>query len=168
MNSHYLTITEEMMEKSEISILRTIQRNREKIRLLRRLAVLNGRYVTKRLDPKLKELFPEYLHAYIGKSSSYSHRLSVHISANAAEGWYETLHLDIALDTERRVSMTLINEQIEAAQKEIEADTAALQSFRECAAQWNNLIAYAAAIHETLSRCLRNCGDYKAERIRSM
>lgn len=145
-------VDQEKMQAAEAATMKRIERNKLEIILLRRLVSLNGRYVTKRIDPQLQALFPEFEKVYLGKSSSYTHTLSARIYARQND-W---INLDIATDENRRVSLEMINKQIEMRESEIQADYAALEVFRENAAQWNNLMAYAATIYSPICHVLYN------------
>lgn len=157
----YLTIDPETMDQAESAALRRISRYREKINLLRRLTALNGRYITKRLDDELQARFPEYSRVFVGKTGTYSNTISVYFCGNG----HDLIAIEIASLDNRRASLTMINGQIEALENEIAEYQTAMQNFRENAAQWNNLMNYAATIYGPLYSLLINCKDYRAEHI---
>ena len=154
------TIDQEIMEKAESAALRHIRRSNERIGILRRLTVLNGRYITKRIDDELKAMFPEYRYVHVSKAGTYSTTLSIYFSNGECQS---DICIDIADKETRRASLTKINNQIEREEKNIQAFAEAMKVFRENAAQWNNLISYAATIYGPLYTLLSKCGDYRAE-----
>ena len=76
--------------------VREARRLRERARAVRRIAdALDGAYITKRLDVKLRELFPDASYIGVGKDR-YNNRKEVHLhpyrNMSYNDAWYINLH----------------------------------------------------------------------------
>ena len=159
-----ITIDEDMMQQAEAAALRQIQRCKERAALLARLIPFDGRYVTRRLEPEFAAAYPEFKFVHVGKRSSYSSTLALHL--NNGGNRYE--EFDLASPDDRRGSLDMIKRQMEAEEKEAQEYADALSIFRENAAQWNNLMAYAATLYGPIYTMMGKCRDWRADRIRRL
>lgn len=159
-----ITIDEDMMQQAEAAALRQMKECKERAALLSRLIPFEGRYVTKRLEPEFAAAFPEFPYVRVGKRSSYCPTLCLHLS-NSGNRHEE---FDLASPEDRRVSLDMIKRQMEAEEKEAQEYADALSIFRENAAQWNNLMAYAATLYGPIYTMMGKCRDWRADRIRRL
>ena len=162
LDTYSLTLDEETIENAETRTIRRINRLKEGITLLKRLEALDGVYITKRLDDKIKAMFPEYKSAYIGRSGSYDSCLYVYLSNGV---YKDDFTFAIATREERRGSLTMMNNSKKRMEEELETLTASLAVFRENIAQWNNLMRYAATIYGPIYNVARNSTEYRAEKF---
>jgi len=160
LDTYSMTLDEETIENAEACTLRRIKHKKEEIRLLRRAEALNGVYITRRLDDKIKSMFPEYQFAYI--RGHHDNFLYLFISNGV---YNEGFDFCIGKRDDRRGSLEMINRQRESAEAEIETLTASLAVFRENIAQWNNLMQYAATIYGPIYNVAQNSTEYRAEKL---
>ena len=145
-------ITPEMIEQVESSIRKAIRHEQERIRLLRLLESLRGKYCTKRIEPDLQTMFPEYKVVYLHKE--YKNRLEVVLSNPGMDYWYDAYHLTIANQDARRVDADKIKEQIEAAEKEVKRLEEMHSTFRDQAMQFTNLLGYMKSLAQSMDSAL--------------
>ena len=114
-------ITPEMVEQVESKLRKEIKHEQERIRILTLLEPLAGKYCTKRIEPELQALFPDYKSVYLHKE--YNNRLEVVLSNPGMDYWHDAYHLTIADADVKRVDADRIKQQIETAEKEIKRKT---------------------------------------------
>lgn len=131
---------------------KAIRHEQERIRLLRLLESLTGKYCTKRIEPDLQSMFPEYKVVYLHKE--YSNRLEVVISNPGMDYWYDAYHLTIANQDTRRVDADKIKEQIESTEKEIKRLEGLYSGFRDQAMQFTNLLGYMKSLAQSMDSAL--------------
>ena len=162
LDTYSLTLDDGTIENAEACTMRRIKRKKEEIRLLRRAEALDGVYITKRLDEKVKALYPEFQYAYIGSGGHYDDFLYLYLSNGV---YINGFQFYIGKKGDRRGSLEMINRQRENAETEVETLTASLAVFRENIAQWNNLMRYAATIYGPIYNVARNSTEYRAEKF---
>ena len=145
-------ITPEMIEQVESSLRRAIRHEQERIRLLHRLESLAGKYCTKRIEPDLQAMFPEYKVVYLHKE--YNNRLEVVLSNPGMDYWCDAYHLTIADQDKRRVDADKIKEQIESTEKEIKRLEGLYASFRDQAMQFTNLLGFMQSLAQSMDSAL--------------
>lgn len=145
-------ITPEMIEQVESSLRRAIRHEQERIRLLHKLESLKGKYCTKRIEPDLQAMFPEYKVVYLHKE--YNNRLEVVLSNPGMDYWYDAYHLTIANQDTRRVDADKIKEQIESTEKEIKRLEGLYAGFRDQAMQFTNLLGFMQSLAQSMDSAL--------------
>jgi len=144
-------ITPEMIEQVESSLRRAIRHEQERIRLLHLLESLTGKYCTKRIEPDLQAMFPDYKSVYLHKEYD---RLEVVLRNPGMDYWYDAYHLTIADQDARRVDADKIKQQIENAEKEIKRLEGLHAGFRDQAMQFTNLIGFMNTLAGQMSGAL--------------
>ena len=145
-------ITPEMIEQVESKLRKEIEHEQERIRILKLLEPLAGKYCTKRIEPDLQALFPDYKSVYLHKE--YNNWLEVVLSNPGMDYWHDAYHLTIADADIKRVDADRIKQQIETAEKEIKRLEELHNSFRENAAQFSNLLGYMKSLAATMDSAL--------------
>ena len=140
-----MKLQNETIEAIETGLRRRIESRKERINCLQRLAPLAGKYITKRLEPEIKEIFSEFPTAYISKDQ-YSGKFSVVLSRPGWNIWYDAHWLIVCNNETRRIDPAMIAPQIEETQKEIEKLSGMLENIRDQIVQFSNLMAYAQTL----------------------
>lgn len=145
-------ITPEMIEQVESSIRKAIRHEQERIRLLHKLETLTGKYCTKRIEPDLQAMFPDYKAVYLHKE--YKNRLEVVLSNPDMDYWCDAYHLTIADQDTRRVDADKIKEQIESTEQEIKRLEGLHAGFRDQAMQFTNLLGFMQSLAKSMDSAL--------------
>ena len=145
-------ITPEMIEQVESSLRRAIRHEQERIRLLHLLESLKGKYCTKRIEPDLQAMFPEYKTVYLHKE--YSDWLEVVLSNPGMDYWYDAYHLTIAHTDIRRIDADKIKQQITKAEEEVKRLEEMHASFRGQAMQFTNLLGFMQDLAKSMDSAL--------------
>lgn len=136
----------EIIEAAESALRKHIQQNEKRIDCLRKLETLTGKYVTKRLNPLIAEMFPEFEYHDVCKQP-YGHMIEIRLTNPGWDYWRDDFHFQIAdSDGDRRIKPELIQRQIENYQQTNENLKNSLERFRDSCAQLNNLLAYARTL----------------------
>lgn len=165
-----VTITPELIETVEGKIRKEIKHQQQKISCLHQLEPLAGKYVTKRIEPELKALFPDYKSVYLHKDP-YCKKIELVLSNPGLDFWYEAFHFSIT-DDSRRVDADLIKKQIEDAEKEVKRLEEIHNNFRDQAIKLGNLLSFlksvGTSVYDALTIADRNDNSYEIRRIKEL
>lgn len=163
------TITPEMIETVESSLREQIRHEQERIACLHKLEPLAGKYVTKRLEPDIKAMFPDYTSCYLSKDS-YNGELTVILGKPGWRYWEDDFHCKIGDSDTRRVDIDRIKTQIKKATEEIERLKTLHDTVRENFMQFANLLTYAKTLASPIESACRIAMNHSGEpyKLRSL
>ena len=127
------------------------RRLRERAAACRRIAAaLDGVYITKRIDEKLKQLFPKSYRAYYRKG--YCGNWKYAIIGNSQTNYNYDWEIPLCARGESRINAEYLNEQADGIDKEAAALEADIARFFEIIGQYNVIAAAYANIRPAMSK----------------
>ena len=130
--------------------VRKARRLRERAAAVRAIAAaLDGAYITKRLEPKLREMFPGMRSACIDKDT-YSARKYVYLH-DGTGSYYDAWHIDLRAGDDNRVNGEQMKQNAAHDDEEAAQIEAALARFTEIVCQYNALATAYAGIYDELN-----------------